>query len=75
MLANVCAPGASILAILRNIDFAPRGEGGDAKAGQRVVPKEITIPARRALEGVNGPLGNSFSLPRELSNRPTLIGR
>jgi hypothetical protein len=57
MLANVCAPGASILAILRNIDLAPRGEGGDAKAGQRIIPKEITITARRALEGVNRPFG------------------
>ena len=53
MLADADAARAPILAILRHIDFAPRGEGRDAKTGERVIPKEIPVLAGGTLQRVH----------------------
>ena len=38
MLADGDATRAPVLAILRDVDLAPRGKGADAKAGEGVIP-------------------------------------
>ncbi len=44
---------APVLTILSDIDLLARGEGGDAEAGQRVVPEELTVFPLRAKKAVN----------------------
>jgi hypothetical protein len=59
MLADVGAPGAAILPVLRDIDFFARWEGRDAKPGQSIVPKKFAIFAGGADESVHRSLRNA----------------
>jgi hypothetical protein len=52
MLADIGAPRATILPVLHDIDLFAGRKGADAKAGKRVIPKELTIFPSRASEGI-----------------------
>jgi len=61
MLAEGRTSRPAALAILHDVCLLTRRECGNAKAGERLIPKELAILAGRAGQGINGPLGDASS--------------
>lgn len=59
MVADAGPARSAILPILHDVDLAAIPEGDDAKAANRVIPKDFAVLASGALERVNLGFGNS----------------